>query len=191
MEDSVRDYLVEDVLLCSEAAACRKSTCEGKEIEALTLIGYGNNIRTFLTTMEEKHNEINFLILGKEEFAAHRFNIIVFDELSKSSCKYFLNNVKQAKSDLIKDPDTSYCIQSMINLTNLYTNYTSTGHWTKYDEDREAKIIALATAHHNEQMKNENSSKKSTALGVQPVIDTWKFVYERKFNTGNGIKYAI
>ena len=65
-----------------------------KELEALTLIGFGNNIHTFLTTMEEKHNDINYLLPGKDEFVAHRFNTIMFDEITKSSCKDFLTNVK-------------------------------------------------------------------------------------------------
>ena len=42
-----------------------------KEIKALTLIGCSNNVRTFLTTMREKRIKINFILLGKEEFAAH------------------------------------------------------------------------------------------------------------------------
>ena len=58
-----------------------------------------------LTTMGEKCNNINSLLPGKEEFAAHRFNTTMFDELTKSSCKYFLTNVKQPKSDFIKDPE--------------------------------------------------------------------------------------
>ena len=37
-----------------------------KEIEALPLIGCRNNVRTFLTSTEEKRNEINSLLPGKE-----------------------------------------------------------------------------------------------------------------------------
>ena len=105
-----------------------------KEVETLTLIGFGNNIPTFLTTLEEKRNEINSLFPVKEEFAAHQFTTIVFDNITKSICKYFLPNVNQAKIDWIKDPGTFDYPQSMIDLTNIYMKYTSTIHWTKYNE---------------------------------------------------------
>ena len=55
---------------------------------------------------------------------------------------------------------------SMIDLTKLYTNYTSNGHWIKYDEDIKAKIIDLATSLHNERTKNKNRPRKSTITSV-------------------------
>ena len=79
----------------------------------------------------------------------------------------------------------------MIDLTKIYKNYTSTGHWTKDDEDCEANIISLATALRYEGMKNDNRPKKSMAPGVQPRLKPWKFVYQGKINTINGVKYVL
>ena len=115
----------------------------------------------------------------------------MFDELTKSSCKDFLTNVNQAKKDWIKEPEKCDCTQSIIHLTNLHTNYTPTGHWTKDEEDNNAKITALATALHHEQTKNENRPKKSTTTGVQPVLEPWKFLQDWKINNVNGVKYVL
>ena len=95
----------------------------------------------------------------------------MFDDLNKSSCKYFLTNFKQANRDWINEPETFYCPQSMIDLTNIYMNCTSIVYWNKDDEYREANIIALATALHYERMKNNNCSKKSSAPGVHPGLE--------------------
>ena len=53
----------------------------------------------------------------------------MFDQILKSSCEDFLTNVKQAKKYWIKKPKKFDCASTMIDFTNLYTNYTSTGHW--------------------------------------------------------------
>ena len=79
----------------------------------------------------------------------------------------------------------------MINLTNLYTNYTSTGHWTKDDKYSESKIIALAMTLHHEWTENKNHSKKSTEPGVQPGQNPWNFMHEGKLKAVDGVKYVF
>ena len=115
----------------------------------------------------------------------------MFDELTKSSCKDLLNNVNQAKINWIKEPGKIDCPQIMIDLTNLYTNYTSTGHWTKDDDDSEANIITLATALHRERTKNYNRPMKSTTTGVQPILQPCKFAQDKKLKTIDGVKYMF
>ena len=61
-------------------------------------------MQTFLTTMETMKILINWMLPDKEEFCDQRFNTIMFDQLLKTSCKDFLANVKQARSDWIKNP---------------------------------------------------------------------------------------
>ena len=78
---------------------------------------------------------------------------IISDQILNSSCEGFLTNVKQAKSNWIKNPNKFDCARSMIDITNMYTNYTSTGHWNKADSN-EATIITLVTVLKKEHDKN-------------------------------------
>ena len=68
-------------------------------------------------------------------------NTFIFDELSKTGCKYFLTYVKLHKRERIKDPATFNTAQSMVDLTNLHTNYKSTGLWHMQRND--AKSIKI------------------------------------------------
>ena len=70
-----------------------------KKLEALTLRACGNNLQTFLTTMETMKILINSMLPDKKEFSDQRFNTILFDQLLKKSCKDFLTNAKQARSN--------------------------------------------------------------------------------------------
>ena len=56
-------------------------------------------------------------------------NTLSFDDLSNTGCEEFLVDVKQEKSEWIKDPATLNTVQSIVDLRNLYTNYKSTGLW--------------------------------------------------------------
>ena len=70
-----------------------------KKLKALTLRACGNNVKTFLITMETMKILINSMLTDKEEFYNQRFNTIIFDQLLKTSCKDFLTNFKQARSN--------------------------------------------------------------------------------------------
>ena len=113
------------------------------KLEDLTLLSCNNNVNTFLTNMEKMRIVINSMLPDKQYFSEQRFVTIMFDQLLKSSYEEFLTNVKHAKSDWIKNPKKFDCASAMIDFTNLYRNYTSTGHWEKADANV-ATIIALS-----------------------------------------------
>ena len=69
------------------------------KLEALTLRACGNNVQTFLMTMETMNIHINSMISDKEEFSDQRFNTIMFNQMLKTICKDFLINFKKARSD--------------------------------------------------------------------------------------------
>ena len=69
-----------------------------QELEYLSLVGCGNNVHDYLTSLQEKHNKINAALPDKEEYPAHRFNTTMFSQLEKSICEYFLTEVMSAKS---------------------------------------------------------------------------------------------
>ena len=79
----------------------------------------------------------------------------------------------------------------MIEITNLYTDYTPTSHWTKDDEDSEANIITIATALHHERMKNNNRLKIPMTTSVHPRLDLCNFVQGGKLNTVEVGKYVF
>ena len=69
-----------------------------QELETLSLAGCGNNVHTYLTSLQEKRNEINAALPDKEEYPARRFNTTMFAQLEKSTCEDFLTEVKSSKS---------------------------------------------------------------------------------------------
>ena len=75
-------------------------------MEDLTLTKCGNNVHTYLTTIQKKRNEINANLPDGEEYLACCFHTNMFTQLEKSTCNDFLKNVKDAKSRWIKSPDT-------------------------------------------------------------------------------------
>ena len=74
--------------------------------------------------METMKILINLMLTDKEEFSDQRFNTIMFEQLTKTSCKDLLTNVKQARSDWIKNPKKFDQATSMSEFTNLYTNFS-------------------------------------------------------------------
>ena len=112
-------------------------------MEDITLTKCGNNVHTYLTTIQEKRNEINANIPDGEEYPACRFHTNMFTLLEKLTCDDFLTNVKDAKSRWIKSPDTFDQATEIRYLIKLYTNYASTGKWMKSNK-KDAKIIAMA-----------------------------------------------
>eukprot|EP00957_Ditylum_brightwellii_P194673 14829113-Ditylum_brightwellii.AAC.1 len=52
------------------------------ELENMTLALFGNNVRTLLITMQEKHNKIDTFQKDGVKFDEQRFLILIFDRLS-------------------------------------------------------------------------------------------------------------
>ena len=131
------------------------------------------------------------MLLDKQEFAEYRFVTIMFNRLLKSSCEDFLTDFKQSKRDCIKNLKKFDCASAMIDFTNFYTNYTSTGHWYKSDANA-AMIIALVTALKKERNKNIPKSPKNsgTPSDGRPGLEIWKFENVGKFRTVGGFKHA-
>ena len=74
-------------------------------------------------TMETTKILINLLLPGTEVFSDQRYNTIMFDQLLKTTCKDFITNVKQSRSDWIKNPKTCDQATAQMEFTNLYTSF--------------------------------------------------------------------
>ena len=68
-----------------------------KELEALTLAACGMNAHTYLTSLQEKQNELNANLTKGEEYPVRQFNTNMFVQLKKASCDDFLTNVKESE----------------------------------------------------------------------------------------------
>ena len=68
----------------------------------------------------------------------------MFSQLEKSTCNDFLTDVKAAKSRWITTPETFDQVTEIGHLITLYTNYASSGAWTKLSPT-DTKLITLAT----------------------------------------------
>ena len=103
-------------------------------------------------------------------------NTLSFDNISNTGSEEFLVDVKQEKSEWIKDPATLNTVQSIVDLRNLYTNYKSTGLWDAYIKYVRSTIIDLATGLNKEQAKNspcKNPPWKTS--GKWNVLVKWRF----------------
>ena len=69
-----------------------------QELEDLTLTKCGNNVHTYLTTIQEKRNEINANLPDGEDYPARCFHTNVLTQLEKLTCDDFLTNVKDTES---------------------------------------------------------------------------------------------
>ena len=136
------------------------------------------------TTMETMKILINLMLLDKEEFSDQRFNTIMFD-------KDFLTNVKQARSDWIKNPNKFNQATAMSDFKNLYTNFYSAANWDKADEEQ-AKIVALTTELKDTKAqvaKLLKAPKTPAATGTAwRGMETWKFRNVGKLKTVNNVK---
>ena len=63
-------------------------------MEALTLSDCDNNVRTFLAKQQENVLEINHLRVDGVTYDPQRFAALVFNELVKTNCPGFLDDVK-------------------------------------------------------------------------------------------------
>ena len=77
--------------------------------------------------METTKILINLLLPGTEVFSDQRYNTIMFDQLLKTTRKDFLTNVKQSRSDWIKNPKTFDQATAQMEFTSLYTIFFSAG----------------------------------------------------------------
>ena len=100
-----------------------------RELESLTLENCANDVRTFLTKMQEKRMEIDALCKNNVEFDGQRWLTLCFEQLVKTNCPDFLNDVKRQRSEWIKDSSKFGAGQFCVELNNLYVNYKSTGAW--------------------------------------------------------------
>ena len=114
-------------------------------MEALILSDCKNNVCTFLAKQQENVLKINHLRGDGVMYDPQRFATLFFDELVKTNCPDFLDNVNAESSKWIKRPSTFDMPQCIIDLTSLYTHYKHTGLWDKTVPNHKTQLIALAT----------------------------------------------
>ena len=79
--------------------------------------------------MQEKKNEIDTLRKDGVKFDDQRFLTLVFDHLALAKYKYFCADFKCNKSAWSKELAAIDIDKLIVDTTNLYTNYKSTGEW--------------------------------------------------------------
>ena len=89
--------------------------------------------------------------------------MLTFEQLVKTGCSDFLEDVKLQQSEWIKDSGTFESGQFCVDMINLYTYYNATGKWDKNDVSRQQSIIALATELANERAKNKSNKGNNTS----------------------------
>ena len=169
-----------------------------RELEQLTLLECESNVHTYLTTLQTKRNVINSSLPQGEHYPTRRFNTHMFSQLEKSTCNDFLTDVKAAKSRWITKPDTFDQVTEIGNLITLYTNYASSGTWTKLSPT-DTKFLALATQVHNLKSgrRGDDSSRDykkpkpspGAPSGKRTPLETWRFTQKGKINHDKGVKY--
>ena len=122
------------------------------------------------------------------------FKTIMFNQLLKTTCKDFLTNAKQSRSDWIKNPKTFDQATAQMEFTNLYTNFSSAGDWDRADEEQ-AKIIALTTELTDTKSQIAKLSKGPKPAGVKGVVrkglEAWRFTYTGNTKTVDDVKYIF
>ena len=91
-------------------------------MEVLTLSDCNNNVRTFLTKQQENVHEIYHLRGDGVTYNPQSFATLIFDELVKTNCPDFLDDVKAERAKWIKRLLTFDMPQCIIYLTAQYTN---------------------------------------------------------------------
>ena len=147
-----------------------------KALESLTLSNAENNVRTFLTKMQEQRDEIDTLRKDGVKYDAQRFLTLMFDKLLETSCPDFLSEVKLSRNQWVKNPaaiDENVLVAEFIN---LYTNFKSNGEWDKHVVNKDATIIALATALKAAKKATEPAPKlKGAPKSNDTGPPAWKF----------------
>ena len=118
----------------------------------------------------------------------------MFTQLEKLTCNDFLANVKDAKSRWIKSPDTFDQATEIGDLIKLYTNYALMGTCMQSNE-KDVKIIAMATELYKEKLKNSRLNDRPSRLGKKSrfnpressskrhPLDPWRFTFNGKTKT--------
>ena len=128
-----------------------------RELEELTLSKAGNDVRAYLTKMQEKRNEIDALHKDNVIFDNQGWLTLTFEQIVKTGCSDFLEDVKCQQSEWIKDSGTFNSGQFCLDMINLYTKYKAAGERDKNDVSSQKSIIALATVLANERAKNKST----------------------------------
>ena len=74
-----------------------------RELEELTFVKVGNDVRAYLTKMQKNCNEIDILHKDNVKFDNQRWLMLTFKQLAKTGCSDFLEDVKRQRSNWIKD----------------------------------------------------------------------------------------
>ena len=93
-----------------------------RDLEELKLAKAGNNVRAYLTKMQEKRKKIDALRKDNVKFDNQRWLTLTFEQLVKTGCSDFLDKVKRQQSEWIKDSGTFGSGQFYVDMINLYTN---------------------------------------------------------------------
>ena len=102
------------------------------------------------------------------------------EQLVKTGCFDFLEDVKCQQIEWIKDSGTFESGQFCVDMINLYTNYKATGEWDKNDVSSQQSIISLATALANERAKNNSNKGNNTGKpkggggNNNPDLPSWR-----------------
>ena len=112
--------------------------------------------------MQEKRNKIDALRKDNVKFDDQRWLTLTFEQLVKTGCSDFLEDVKRQQSEWLKDSGTFDSGQFCADMINLFKNYKATGEWENNDVFIQKSIIALATALANERAKKESNKGKNT-----------------------------
>ena len=139
-------------------------------MEALNLSDCNKNVRTFLTKQQDSVLKIDHLRGDGVTYDPQSFATLIFDELVKTNCPNFLDNVKAERAKWIKRPSTFVMPQCIINLTALYTNYKQTGLWDKRAPNHKAQLIAMAT-HLKEKMNANKSTCRKNPSKPKPAAN--------------------
>ena len=113
-----------------------------RELETLTLANCDNDVRTFITKMQEKRIKIDALRKDNVKFDDQRWLTLVFEQLANTECPDFLEDVKRQRSESVKDSSKFDSGQFYVKMTNQ-------------------AIIAFATAL-DKQLAKKKANKKGT-----------------------------
>ena len=112
--------------------------------------------------MQEKRNKIKALHKENVKFDDQRWLTLTFENLVKTGCSDFLEDVKRQQIKWIKDYGTFNSGQLCFDIINLYKNYKATSEWDKNDVSSQKSIIALYTSLANERTKNKSNKGNNT-----------------------------
>ena len=140
---------------------------EEQDLDALSLAGCGNNVHTYLISLQEKRNKINAAVLDNEKYPDRRFNVTMFAQLEKSTCKDFLVEVESVESHWIKMPETFNSATGIGDLVKLYASFAFNGDWRRA-HDHHTKMVAIATKLYKEQQKNSCGDPLKARIPKKP-----------------------